>query len=43
MFCSHAADDMILLGGGRWDSNPRPQPWQGCAARIAAQPLIQII
>src|SRR6476660_9866019 len=22
-----------IIWSGRWDSNPRPQPWQGCAHR----------
>src|SRR5262245_35591618 len=31
---------MLILGGlenwsGRWDSNPRPQPWQGCALPVS--------
>ena len=37
----------MIFWSGRWDSNPRPQPWQGCAlplsyariiCRIAARP-----
>ena len=33
---------------GRWDSNPRPQPWQGCAlplsyARLRPAPCVAIV
>jgi hypothetical protein len=26
---------------GRWDSNPRPQPWQGCALPLSYARIIQ--
>ena len=29
-------EGLSYCGVRRWDSNPRPQPWQGCAAWIAA-------
>src|SRR5262249_43855576 len=25
----------LIYWSGRWDSNPRPQPWQGCALPLS--------
>jgi hypothetical protein len=32
------APDLRFLGSGRRDSNPRPQPWQGCALPTEPRP-----
>ena len=35
---SKRAPDLRFLGSGRRDSNPRPQPWQGCALPAEPRP-----
>ncbi len=37
---SKRAPDLRFLGSGRRDSNPRPQPWQGCALPAEPRPVI---
>lgn len=34
-FGSDAPDKKSFVWSGRWDSNPRPQPWQGCALPLS--------
>lgn len=29
------SDFLGKIWSGRWDSNPRPQPWQGCALPLS--------
>ena len=38
--CARARSHCGKTRSGRWDSNPRPQPWQGCALPLSyARPL----
>src|SRR5262249_38659866 len=32
----------LLIWSGRWDSNPRPQPWQGCALPLSYTRVLKI-
>src|SRR5580658_4222677 len=37
---SKRTPDLRFLGSGRRDSNPRPQPWQGCALPAEPRPHV---
>ena len=30
------------IWSGRWDSNPRPQPWQGCALPLSYARMLSV-
>jgi hypothetical protein len=34
-WAQQAAESSSEIWSGRWDSNPRPQPWQGCALPLS--------